>query len=639
MKTRPGQRFFVPLLLALGGLLLVLLYHPGLNGPWLVDDDANLGIFRAYATATAPYADIITGNRSGPLGRSVAMASFAANHALGLFDAWHLKATSLAIHLLNGLLLYGLCLALFRIRSPLPGLAPAALALMLTLWWLLLPMHLSAVLYIVQRMTLLASSFMLASCLCYALGRHRLTRSPLQGRLLLAASLLFFFPLALFTKESAFVALPWLVLIELFFFRLALAKRRATGRLLALLMLVTAGLLVVASQLPVVKGGYLSRDFTLQQRLLTEGRVLWDYIYCIFLPDGARMGLFHDDFTVSTGLLQPVTTLLALLGLGGLLLAALRLADGRGWAIAFGLLFFFSGHLVESSVVPLELYFEHRNYLPSLGLLLAAAAALRLLWPGRNSLLPLLLAGYLGLLAFALHQRSHIWASKSLLLENSALNHPHSLRAWTDYPEDLLENRKPRLALEAALRNARVNPGTASISYLQMMSIYCRIREPVPAPLVELTRQSLMAARQLPGDLTTPLGIGLDVILTEFHQGHCPHTDLSSLAPAFMQVEARLRAQYGEQRRSLWQLRLTLAEWLLALQQPAAALAILLDVWDLGRHDQPTAGLVLARALVDTGQMDQARQVLAELAAVTHDAPADFQADMTALQQRATGSR
>lgn len=634
----PPRRYLGLLLLSLA--LVTAIYLPGLKGPWLMDDDANLGMFTAYAAGAAPYAELIDGNQSGPLGRGVSMASFALNHALGLFGNEALKASNLALHLLNGGLMFWLCLTLFRIRQPLPGIAAPWAALGLTLWWLLLPMHISTVLYIVQRMTLLAGLFSLASCLFYVWGRQALGTAPRRGWPLLAVSLLLCFPLGLLAKESALATLPWLLLIELFFFRPALTARSGLGRTLAGLLLATLLLLLLCTAVFNLADGYLGREFTLGERLLTQGRVIWSYIHGIFLPDGSRMGLFNDDFTVSRDLLTPPTTMLALAGVGGLLAFAIRMADGKGWAVAFGIFFYFGGHLLESTVLSLELYFEHRNYLPSMGLLLAAAAAAARLRIMPRRLLLGCFAAYLGLLGVASFQRSQIWADKGLLLETSALSHPHSLRAWTDHPEFLLETGQPRLALEAALRSAESNPGYAGISYMQMISIYCRLRQPVPAELVRRTSQALLATDNVASTVTTPLSIGLSLIHTKHLQGHCPQTDFGPLRPAFIRLDDRLRQSYGARRGSLWFLRLSLAEWLLTLQQPADALVILRDTWRSGHPpDMPMVGLVLARTLLEESQSAEAAQVLAELAAVTHDAPADFRADMTALQQRATGAR
>lgn len=635
-----------PVLVLLLGVLVFAgwLYWPGLSGPWLLDDEMNLGGLQsapAGSLEAVDYRAIIFGNQSGPLGRPVAMATFAASHALGGFSTPMLKLGNIMLHLGNGLLLYCLLAGLFRIRSPLPSLAsPRQLALMLTAWWLILPIHISAVLYIVQRMTLLATFFSLATCLAYVAGRARLQETPRQGWLLLALGLGVCFPLALLAKENALVTAGWLLLIELFFFRDAAPRPRLPSRRNVLRLLLVAAVLAgaVVAMAGIHTDGYLWRDFTLGERLLTQPHALATYMRDILLPQTASMGIYQDDFPVSRSLLDPLATLPALLLLAGLLLLATEASASRWWGVSFGLLFYFTGHLVESTVIPLELYFEHRNYLPSAGLLLATATALGLAWPARRQALALALCAYLGLLTLASSQRIHIWSDRKLLIEASALRHPHSLRAWTDYPEDLLLQGKPRLALEAALRSAEANPGFAGISYVQMISIYCRIDTPPPAALVRKTAAALQETRDLSSATLTPISIGLEHVLSSTRTRRCDTADFSPLAPSLAGLDARVTARFGPARAELWFLRLTIAEWLLQLRQPDQALPILEDIWRIGDRPQlPTAGMALAKALVAQGRLSRARQVLAELATVTHDAPDDFRAEMTTLRERSTG--
>lgn len=641
--TLPLQyRHLLLLLLVLAAVFWI--YWPGLNGTWLLDDEMNLGELKAAAPGSLSadeYMTIILGNQSGPLGRPVAMASFAVNHALGLFSTPMLKLGNILLHLGNGVLLYFLMLRLAKLRHPLPGHAsPRWLALLITTWWLLLPIHISSILYIIQRMTLLATFFSLASCLCYITGRQQIQMAHKRGWLLIGFGLLLFFPLAVFTKENAVITLAWLLLIELFFFYESSPPRfyfstRAWLRILVALVIL-AGLAMV--QLDVFSSHYLWREFSLPDRLLSQPRALAAYIHTIFLPDAASMGIYQDDFPISRALFSPPSTALTLGLLVGLLVLAIQSAGTRWWGISFGVMFYLTGHLVESTVVPLELYFEHRNYLPSAGLLLAVLTAVTLAWPFRRSMLVIFVAVYLAILALSANQRIQAWSKRSLLIETSALNHPYSLRAWTDYPEELLHQRKPRLALEAALRSAETNPAYASISYVQMISIYCRLHTPAPALLVKKTADALIHTTILASSVTTPLAIGLERVLADHIAGHCTSTDFRPLVRALPDLDARLARHYGPQREALWFLRLTLAEWLLELNETGKALFILQDIWQTGdRASKPMPGLTLARALVDAGRLDQARQVLAELAAVTHDAPADFQAKMNALQQRASG--
>jgi hypothetical protein len=649
------QRHAAQLILAGALLLTALVLLPGLSGPWLVDDDYNLGPFNAVgnnngnnsADSNLSYHDVIFGNVSGPLGRPVAMASFAANHALGLFSTPALKATNILIHLGNGLLLYLLLSRLFRRRNPVAENLPSdTYAALLAAWWLLLPMHISTVLYIVQRMTEIATFFSLASCLSYAAGREAQENGrPQRGIMAVTASLLLFFPLAIFAKESAFCTLAWLLLIELFFFKgitegfnafsnAVIGKRFSRPQLLTALVVLVIAAGVAAVLLLSLQNNYVWRDFTLGERLLTQPRVIASYVGDIFLPNSSSMGVFRDDFTISHSLFAPWTTALALLTLGAALTLGVRLADSRWWGVSFGLLFYLAGHLVESTIISLELYFEHRNYLPSIGLLIAASSALLLAWSWRRALLVVAFSLYLALLGLATLQRSQIWGNKDLLLATSAHNHPHSVRAWTDYTEALLMQGKGLQALQTALQGADNNPELSGIFYLHALSIYCRSEQAPPAALIAKTGEALSLHPGYSGGMLTPLSIGLDYTLTRKKEGHCLDADFSPLMPALIAQDRDIIAHYGPQRSGLWLLRLTLGEWLIETGDTPAALGILRDTWaQPNKSDMPMVGLVLAQTLHRNGDLPEMRKVLQELGAVTQDAPPDFQEEVHALMQ------
>jgi hypothetical protein len=82
---------------------------------------------------------------------------------------------------------------------------------------------------------------------------------------------------------------------------------------------------------------------------------------------------------------------------------------------SFGLLFFFAGHLLESTVVALEPVYEHRNYLPSFGLILftvtlASRLASELPRPSTRVIAPMLIITVAGSLAFLTHERAKRWS-------------------------------------------------------------------------------------------------------------------------------------------------------------------------------------------------------------------------------------
>jgi tetratricopeptide (TPR) repeat protein len=375
MNTKTPLMHLSKYLLPLTLLLCAAVYWPGLHGPFLFDDYAHIvQNKRVHISDLSPTSLVQAWKSSLASGfgkRPLAQLSFGINHALAGLSPFAFKATNLGIHLLNGVLLFLLIrqLASLATRPGRPG-APSSdtLALMVTAIWLLHPLNLTAVLYVVQRMTSLSATFVLAGLWLYVSGRLNLAQNG-RGWVRILAS----FPLAgigFLAKENAALYPLFVAVLEFTLLRQApvdeAIQRRRHWLLLGLL--VAAPLLLGALYALTHPGLYdaSGRPFTLEQRLLTEPRILWIYLRQFIAPDITTMGLFHDDLVVSTGLFQPPTTGLSILAWVLAAGSALLLAK-RHPVYAFSILFFLAGHALESSFIPLELVFEHRNYLPLIG--------------------------------------------------------------------------------------------------------------------------------------------------------------------------------------------------------------------------------------------------------------------------------
>jgi len=155
--------------------------------------------------------------------------------------------------------------------------------------------------------------------------------------------------------------------------------------------------------------------------------VLWFYLSMIIMPNIQTMGLFHDDFVLSSDLLSIWTTLPSIVGIAVLLVLSLVWRK-RFPMFSFAVLWFFVGHSLESTVFPLEIIHEHRNYLPALGPLLALTYLLVFSLPNRmpRLLRLLLLFIIVACLGFGTFNRAQYWSSESALIESLAINHPNS---------------------------------------------------------------------------------------------------------------------------------------------------------------------------------------------------------------------
>ena len=366
--------------LLLAGLLGITatLYWPGLGGPLLFDDYASIKPLLEMGSLPVDWKAFVM-SPTGPLGRPLSMLTFLANLQWSGDDLWAWKATNLFLHGALGCLLFAVTKLLLTISLPAARIDVTRVALLIAALWLLHPLHPSTVLYTVQRMTQLSALFMVAGIVCYLCGRTR-TEDSLTARILIWCPYVFFLPLAALSKENGLLLPAFLAVLEVSVLRgvgSIAVRRHAIGLLILFLALpFAAACLYYATHFETAfREAYLNRGFTISERLLTESRVLVEYLGQIVVPSRQRLGFFHDDIVLSTSLLSPPTTALSLLFLMGLVVTAWRLRQ-RAPLVTCGVLWFFVGHSMEASIVPLELMFEHRNYLPSYGIIIAAVGGL-----------------------------------------------------------------------------------------------------------------------------------------------------------------------------------------------------------------------------------------------------------------------
>ncbi|TAM58507.1 MAG: hypothetical protein EPN49_12445 [Rhodanobacter sp.] len=477
------------------------MYWPGLSGGYLFDDYPNIVDNHGVQPHDASLPSLVEAALSSPSSefkRPLASLSFAANYLASGLDPYWMKLTNLAIHLLNGLLVFVLARALLVTASFAPpdlppvgahpvrdgfssieehsrtGCAPTGLkpragivAALIAAGWLLLPINLTGVLYVVQRMESMANLFVLLGLIGYVAGRRRMlglaasTPSDLreegskQGRLsaasggflLCLASVTVPTAVGILAKETAVMLPLYALLIEWAVFRFrsgAALTRREDGRdqrealfrngeglgntpccaseepssdpaghlprssasapSMALPRVLPEGagkndrriitLFLAVLVLPMVLGlawllpgilqpeTWATRDFTLGTRLLSEARIVVDYIVWTLLPTPHALSFYHDDFPISTGLLAPWTTLASMVFLAALVALMLWLRPRRPLA-ALGIALFLGCQLLTGTILPLELIYEHRNYFASFGLLLTVIPLLAA--PSRRS--------------------------------------------------------------------------------------------------------------------------------------------------------------------------------------------------------------------------------------------------------------
>src|SRR5690348_4928248 len=542
------------LLLAVAVIATAAVYWPGVTGGWVFDDYPNIvdnaavHITRGHSTLVA-WVNSALSSPSSFLRRPLASLTFSVNWYFGNGDPWPFKVTNIVIHLINGVLVFCMLRALLRLvgwragRLPFPKgdetairndeAAATRLALIVSATWMLLPINLMAVLYVVQRMESLCQVFVLAGLWAYLHGRWIMltaesVRRDRWGLALAVSGIVLGTVLGLTSKETAVLLPVFAFLAEwilLKFSRSALhpsttgrgAGGEGTGLVISstetepspassghplpkgegksrtdkriwTLFTVTLFIPAVLGFLWLLRGalrpGALAgRDFTLAQRLLTEPRVLVDYLHWTLLPDPMVLSLYHDEIRISTGLLTPWTTLGGILLLAALIGVAIWLRNRRP-LVSLGIGWFFAAQLLTATIIPLELVYEQRMYFASIGVLLAAGALLLgLRW---KIALPLLrgfvVAVALLWFAVATNLRAQEWSNPLRLAVAEANRHPDSARAVYEAGRLLLiaSNYGPGKALEESwkyLRQAAAIPGSSALADQAMIMIADHHRE------------------------------------------------------------------------------------------------------------------------------------------------------------------
>ena len=499
-------------------LLAIIVYIPGLSGGFALDDYTNIVQNEALAVDSLSWDSLsraMFSFQAGPTMRPISMFTFALNRYFAGADALSFKLTNLAIHLLNGVLVFILLARLLEAyrRRWVPQLELERLqwlGVVTGAAWLLHPLNLMPVLYVVQRETALSSSFLLAGVVLYLWARER-ERAGAPGAWLIWSVPLMTL-LATLSKESGALLPAYLFAIELFLLRFeGRDGRRSRPTLLLFGLALVAPACIALGWMLFAHGGgvlsYANRDFTLGERLLSEARVVWLYIRWTLLPDLDSLGLFHDDILPSHSLLHPVTTLFGILGLIGLIAVALWQRERRP-LVSLGIAWFLAGQLMESTIIPLELAYEHRCYVADLGLLLAV---LSLLMPLRENAVMVLprYAGtivLLSVLAAMTALRAWDWRDNLSFAQAEAAHHPQS-----PYATYMLGQTYANLALfddasqydnaVTALRAASLVPRSSTIPDVSLILVEAQIKGEVEPGVLERIGQKLASQRITASDL------------------------------------------------------------------------------------------------------------------------------------------
>jgi len=467
-------------------LLIILVYNNTFYVPWQLDDPPNITENYSLHISDLLPKNILQTFFAKPFAenkfyRPISNFTFAINWYYGNDNPFNYHLVNLLIHLFASFFLFKTIKAILEHSAYTKRFSDndvLFVTMLSTCLWAINPIQTQAVTYIVQRMASMAAMFYIIAVYHYV--RARQTQVNSQTILHLTLCVIFFF-LALGCKENAITLIPSLLLIELCFFK---RKDRTAKTILTILVGVTICFLLAAFYYAIDRNLLQSfsepigsRPFSVKERLLTQPAILLFYLSLLFYPSPTRLSIDHS-FPLSTSFFQPWSTLPSILIVLLLIVFAI-LRFRKNPLLSFAILFFFINHLVESTIIPLELIFEHRNYLPSLFLFLPVAAGIRYLlnWSAPSMrfvhaaiiiAVPLLLI----MLGLATYTRNSAWASEESLWADALAKAPDNARPYAKLgeiygwqkektPENLhtavtllhkaLERESPRISFEPAI--------------------------------------------------------------------------------------------------------------------------------------------------------------------------------------------
>ncbi len=421
IHTRLQRSQYLIVVAILAGMVF-LLYANSFRVPWQFDDRPNIvdnPTVHLQTLSADHLLRLLTESYSASI-RFFSYFTFALNFYFGGLNVFGYHWVNLFIHITTGALVFWVVLLTLSLPSQKERYGPVALrvAFLTSLLFIAHPVQTQSVTYIVQRMTSMAAMFYLLSMVLYIKARLSSGGRQILFYAGMAASGL----LSMFSKENAFVLPLFIALYEICFLSRregGLPRWTKSKIFLALLGLGLVGLLLLGGKyIPIIQEGYRYRDFTMSQRMLTQLRVLLHYVTLLVYPHPSRLNLDYD-FSLSKSLFDPISTLLSFMAI--LFFVAVGIWKMKKWPMLSFFIFWYFGNLViESSIFPLDMVYEHRLYLPSIGPIFLFSLLLVRLWEKRTPIgkwkREAVFAGMIVLTVFPLSwwtiERNSVWRSE-----------------------------------------------------------------------------------------------------------------------------------------------------------------------------------------------------------------------------------
>lgn len=346
-----------------------------------------------------------------------------------------LKLVNLLLHSASAILVFIFCFylqKLIAIKNTPTSKQQVLLALACSSLWFAHPIHVNTVLYTIQRMTVLAGLLTLSGLSFATYYLNNAVQKQQTSPLIYLATIFVIAALAILSKETGILLFAFLLLLHQFIQQENLPKHYFNQACFLLPILVLIIYLIASNRL-----NFSYRDFSMAQRLYTQPEIILSYINKLLLSWPSKFSLYHDQYPVVTSAAK-LRFFIPTLVLSCIVTLAVIYRKKQP-LISFGILFFFAGHLLESTFIPLELYFDHRNYIPSVGFIISLVGAMQLGINANTRHVKAFTA--LLFIAFSLNNvintaiETSSWKSQERFIRSNLNDTPMSLRTWQSLAE------------------------------------------------------------------------------------------------------------------------------------------------------------------------------------------------------------
>jgi hypothetical protein len=387
------------------------------------------------------------------------LLTFSLNFMLGGLNPVGYHLVNIGIHILTGLSVY--LFVRLTLRTPFFSRRTGAVitdgwyAFACALLFVAHPIQTQAVTYIVQRFASLASLLFMLSCNFYLMARlttadRNIPPSHERTRCLLTRTALYVAAgvcalLSLKTKENAYTLPVVLLTYDLMFIsslsQLSAAFRKGWRTVISASGLMLFLFLYIASRYG-FEGFFdklkATNEISRHDYLITQFRVIITYLRLLFFPVGQTVDHHYRIYNslFSADILASLAVIVFLLVSAAYLCKLSRTGSGCLRLVSFGILWFFITLSIESSFIPIiDVMFEHRLYLPSIGAVIAVISVIVYALERTGSRFALRMAAGILIvvtitLSCAAHLRNRVWQNELTLWTDVITKTPGNPRGY-----------------------------------------------------------------------------------------------------------------------------------------------------------------------------------------------------------------